>query len=126
MPFVDTDKYLIPLMMRIIVQNFGEKTYDFEMAQQCSGHAGYMAVVGGDHFHSAVALWGSATAENVAHDVVQQGNFLGAVERIILRLLNSPVHRYNLEKHPVIGVGTAVRYEQDGSVKLYVAQRFRR
>jgi len=124
MPFFDSDKHLIHIMMDMIRQNYGGKTYDFEMAKQCSAHAGHMALIG-HCFHSDVAYWGSATAENVAHETVIYRNFISAIEEIIRKFMNSEGHRRNIEEHPVIGIGTAVRFEEDGTERLYVAQRFR-
>lgn len=124
MPFIDSDKYLVPVMIAMIGQSYGRKTYDFEMARQCSKHAGHMAEIG-HCFHADPGLLGSACAENVAHETVIYGNFISAVEKIIISFMNSEGHRKNMEKHPVIGIGTAVRFEHEKEPVLYVAQRFR-
>ena len=124
MNFYDSDKHLIPVMMWMIGESFGRKTYDFGMARQCSEHAVYMASIG-QCFHADSMLLGSATAENVAHEHVRNGNFIGAIERIVLNILHSPGHRQNLTNYPVIGAGTAVRFEHGREPVLYVAQRFR-
>lgn len=121
--FYDSDKHLIPVMMWLIGEKVGEKTYDFNLAKQCSDHAVHMSRVG-HRFHSNNAHWYNLP-ENTFTEVVEGENFQGAIEKIVEKMFSSEKYRKNLEQYPVIGIGTAVGQGEFGRLKIYVAQRFR-
>jgi len=123
MTFYDSDKHLIPIMMRLIAERVGEKTYDFELARECNHHAVRMSNIG-QCFSSSAISW-TDVPENVLSEIIYDGNFVGTAEKIIDTMLSSPEYRHNIEKYPVIGIGTSVGYGFCGETRLYVSQRFR-
>ncbi|MBW2965705.1 CAP domain-containing protein [Candidatus Woesearchaeota archaeon] len=123
MSFYDSDRHLIPVMMQVISEKAGEKIYDFDLARQCNDHAVHMSRIG-QSFHSDTSL-STGLPENVLSEIVLDGNFEGAVERIIDKMFSSPKHKHNIEQYPVIGIGTSVGYGWCGELNLYVTQRFR-
>ncbi|MBW2981398.1 hypothetical protein KY343_00830 [Candidatus Woesearchaeota archaeon] len=123
MAFYDSDKHLIPIMMQLIAENVGEKTYDFELARECSRHAVRMSHIGECFSSDAFSFIG--VPENVLSEIIFDGDFVGTAEKIVERLLSSPKHRNKIEQYPIIGIGTSVGYGLCGETRLYVVQRFR-